>query len=48
MHVRIFNIYLNVIIRNIVINNWQQINILTNFTKNNFTSYSRKGNLKIL
>lgn len=29
MHVRIFNIYL--IIRNIVINNWQQINILTNF-----------------
>lgn len=31
MHVRIFNIYLNVIIRNIVINNWQQINILTNF-----------------
>lgn len=31
MHVRIFNIYLNVIIRNIVINNWQQINNLTNF-----------------
>lgn len=29
MHVRIFNIYL--IIRNIVINNWQQINNLTNF-----------------